>query len=66
MEAHFTESCGIDELAMRFGVHNFKCRFKDATGHAPLAYLQALRLEKTKELLETTRQSIETIISRVG
>lgn len=68
MEAHFTEPCGIDELAMRFGFgeRNFKRRFKEATGHAPLAYLQTLRLEKAKELLETTRLSIETITNRVG
>ncbi|WP_277374105.1 helix-turn-helix domain-containing protein [Pseudomonas sp. AA-38] len=68
MEAHFAEPCGIDELAARFGfgVRNFKRRFKEATGHTPLAYLQALRLEKAKELLETTRQSFETITSRVG
>ena len=37
-----------------------------AAGYAPLAYLQTLRLEKAKELLETTRQSFETITSRVG
>jgi|SynMetStandDraft_2_1070026.scaffolds.fasta_scaffold01634_5 AraC-like DNA-binding protein len=45
---------GIDELAARFGfgVRNFKHRFKDAIGHTPLAYLQALRQEKAKELLE--------------
>lgn len=68
MEAHFAGPCGIDELATRFGfgVRNFKRRFKEATGHTPLAYLQALRLEKAKELLETTRQSFETITSRVG
>lgn len=68
MEAHFTEPCGIDELATRFGfgVRNFKRRFKDATGHTPLAYLQALRLEKAKELLETTRLNFEVITSRVG
>src|SRR5690606_27414530 len=68
MEAHFTEPCGIDELATRFGfgVRNFKRRFKEATGHAPLAYLQALRLEKAKELLESTRLNFEVITSRVG
>jgi transcriptional regulator GlxA family with amidase domain len=68
MEAHFTEPCGIDELATRFGFgeRNFKRRFKDATGHAPLAYLQALRLEKAKELLETTRLTFELITNRVG
>ncbi|WP_275545869.1 GlxA family transcriptional regulator [Pseudomonas sp. Marseille-Q0931] len=68
MAAHFAEPCNIDELATRFGfgVRNFKRRFKDATGLPPLAYLQGLRLEKAKELLETTRLSVETITSRVG
>ena len=68
MEARFAEPCGIDELAARFGFgeRNFKRRFKEATGHTPLAYLQALRLEKAKELLETTRLTFEVITSRVG
>lgn len=68
MESNFTKPCNIDELAERFGfgVRNFKRRFKDATDHTPLAYLQALRLEKAKELLESTRLNIEVITSRVG
>lgn len=68
MESNFAKPCNIDELAERFGfgVRNFKRRFKEATDHTPLAYLQALRLEKAKELLESTRQSFETITSRVG
>lgn len=68
MEAHFAEPCGIDELAVDFGfgVRNFKRRFKDATGYSPLAYLQALRLEKAKQLLETTRLGFDVITSRVG
>ena len=66
MEAHFTAPLGIDELAARFGfgVRNFKRRFKDATGSTPLAYLQALRLEKAKQLLETTRLGFDEITSR--
>ena len=68
MEANFTEPCAIDELATAFGfgVRNFKRRFKDATGYAPLAYFQALRLEKAKQLLETTRLGFDVITSRVG
>ncbi|ELN4703397.1 helix-turn-helix domain-containing protein, partial [Escherichia coli] len=64
----FAEPCGIDELAERFGfgVRNFKRRFKEATGYAPLTYLQTLRLEKAKQLLETTRLNFEVITSRVG
>ena len=37
-----------------------------AAGYAPLAYLQTLRLEKAKELLETTRLNFEVITHRVG
>ncbi|SDK70098.1 GlxA family transcriptional regulator [Pseudomonas indica] len=68
METNFVTPCGIDELAAAFGfgVRNFKRRFKDATGYAPLAYLQALRLEKAKQLLETTRLGFDEITSRVG
>ena len=32
---------------------NFDRRFKAATGYAPLAYVQSLRIEEAKELLET-------------
>lgn len=35
-------------------------------GYAPLAYLQTLRLEKAKELLETTRLNFEVITHCVG
>lgn len=68
MESNFAEPCAIDELATRFGfgVRNFKRRFKDATGYTPLAYLQALRLEKAKQLLETTRLGFDVITNRVG
>ena len=33
---------------------------------APLAYLQELRVEQAKELLESTRLSIEQIVGQVG
>lgn len=32
----------------------------------PLAYLQALRLERAKQLLETTRLGFDAITARVG
>lgn len=34
-------------------------RFRDATAMAHPSYLQALRIEQAKELLETTAQSVE-------
>ncbi len=67
-ESNFAAPVGIDELAERFGfgVRNFKRRFKDATGYTPLSYLQALRLERAKQLLENTRLGFDAITTRVG
>ncbi len=68
LDEHFGQPLLIDELAGRFGfgVRNFKRRFKEATGYTPLAYLQTLRLEKAKQLLETTRMSLDSITFAVG
>ena len=41
-------------------------RFQAAAAMAPLAYLQELRIEQAKELLESTRLSIEQIVGKVG
>ncbi|PIQ42089.1 MAG: transcriptional regulator [Thalassolituus sp. CG17_big_fil_post_rev_8_21_14_2_50_53_8] len=68
LDEHFAGALVIDELASRFGfgVRNFKRRFKEATGQAPLAYLQALRIEKAKQLIESTRMTIDSITLAVG
>jgi transcriptional regulator GlxA family with amidase domain len=41
-------------------------RFKQACGTTPIQYLQALRIEQARKLLETTAFSIEKIINAVG
>jgi transcriptional regulator GlxA family with amidase domain len=68
LEEHFQQPLLIDDVAQRFafGTRNFKRRFKDATGYTPLAYLQALRLEKAKQLLESTRMTLDSITYAVG
>jgi transcriptional regulator GlxA family with amidase domain len=68
LEEHYQQPLAIEELAPRFGfgVRNFMRRFKEATGYTPLAYLQTLRLEKAKHLLESTRMSLDTITFKVG
>lgn len=68
LDEHFGEALLIDELACRFGfgVRNFKRRFKEATGYTPIAYLQTLRLEQAKQLLETTQMSLDSITYKVG
>jgi len=41
-------------------------RFRRATGYAPLAYVQAMRIEEAKQMLETSDASIESIAVDVG
>lgn len=68
LEENFGEQLLIDDIAQRFGfgVRNFKRRFKEATSYTPLAYLQTLRLEKAKHLLESTRMTLGSITYQVG
>ena len=40
--------------------------FKAETGHSPAKYLKALRLERARELLETTFLSVKEIRALVG
>ncbi|MEH0019361.1 MAG: helix-turn-helix domain-containing protein [Desulfobacter sp.] len=58
----------IDDLARDVGIspRHFKRRFKKATGELPLKYLQRVRVEAAKEMLETTRKSIDKITWAVG
>ncbi len=45
---------------------NFARGFRKATGMAPLAYVQRLRVERTKQMMESTLQPIDEISAEVG
>jgi len=45
---------------------NLDRRFRAAVGEAPTSYLQKLRIEKAKRLLETTNNPIAEIMLKVG
>jgi transcriptional regulator GlxA family with amidase domain len=68
LEEHFDQPVVIDDVAGQFGfgVRNFKRRFKEATRYTPISYLQTLRLEKAKQLLESTRMTLDSITYAVG
>ena len=68
IEAYFSEDINIDFLADYCGmsVRSFKRRFKQATGDAPLRYLQRFRIESAKRLLEKSALSVEEISGRAG
>ena len=48
------------------GARTFKRRFQIATGYAPLDYVQSLRIEEAKQMLETTDTLIDDIAAEVG
>jgi transcriptional regulator GlxA family with amidase domain len=58
----------VAELVRRSGLpkRTFDRRFRAATGYSPLAYIQALRIEEAKQLLETGSAPIEAIAREVG
>lgn len=44
----------------------FKRRFKTATGYTPVDYVQCLRVEEAKQMLEETDDATEAIAVMVG
>jgi len=68
MEKHYDGEMNIPQLAGKAGMslRTFKRRFREATGEAPLAYLQRYRIEKAKRLLENPGHNIAEVSYRVG
>lgn len=68
LERHYADSITIDEVAAvaGLGTRTFKRRFKEATGETPIGYLQHLRIEAAKHLLESSREQTARIIWSVG
>ena len=68
LEQHCQAEVRIDDLAQRFNMspRTLARRFKAATGDTPLGYLQTLRLENAKKLLEETTDNISQITMAVG
>jgi transcriptional regulator GlxA family with amidase domain len=58
----------VAELVRQAGLpkRTFDRRFRAATGYSPLAYIQALRIEEAKQLLETGQQPVEAVAREVG
>ena len=58
----------VSEAARRSGLpkRTFDRRFRAATGYSPLAYIQALRIEEAKQLLERGSDTIDAVAREVG
>lgn len=68
LEEHFSVAAPVEEIVKRSGLaeRSFKRRFTKATGYAPIAYVQHLRIEEAKRRLERTDTPIDEISWKVG
>ena len=68
IESHFTEKITVDGLCERFNVgrRTFERRFKKATSNTIIEYIQRVRIEAAKKLLESDRAGINDIMYEVG
>ena len=68
IEANYRENISLEELAVYVHMNRSYVShlFKKETGDNLYNYLQQYRLEKAKELLEHTRDSIQEICWKVG
>jgi transcriptional regulator GlxA family with amidase domain len=68
LRAHFRHEVGIEALAKRAAMspRNFMRRFKAATGRLPGEYLQLMRINTAREMLENGVRSIQEVCQRTG
>jgi transcriptional regulator GlxA family with amidase domain len=68
LQAHWSDPSPVEVMIARSGLsaRSFARRFQKATGHAPLAYVQNLRIEHAKRMLETGVDPIDEISAAVG
>jgi transcriptional regulator GlxA family with amidase domain len=65
---HCREEIRFEALASQLGMspRNFIRRFKQATGASPVEYLQRLRVDAARRLLEGSRLGIQQVSQQVG
>ncbi len=65
---HLRDDLGVPALARRAGMseRTFARAFKDETGATPAAYVERLRLEAARRLLETTDLTVAGVAREVG
>ncbi len=66
--ANYAEANPVSRMIERSGLseRGFARRFRAATGTAPIAYVQTVRVEEAKQLLETGRLTVDEVAHAVG
>lgn len=65
---YYTEAKPVARMAALSGLpeRTFKRRFRAATGYSPIDYVQTLRIEEAKQILETTDEPTDAVAHLVG
>lgn len=65
---HYTETRPVARMAALSSLpeRTFKRRFRAATGYSPIDYVQTLRIEEAKQILETTDEPTDAVAHLVG
>ncbi len=68
IEAHFREKIQVQDLANYFGIgrRTFERRFKKATTNTVVEYIQRVRVEAAKKMLEEGRKTVNEVMYEVG
>ena len=68
IEMHYSDKLLVDDLCMRFAVgrRTFERRFKKSTANTILEYIQRVRTEAAKKILETGHDTVNQIMYEVG
>lgn len=65
---HYDRRSPVEAMIGRSALpsRTFARRFKKATGYTPIEYVQTLRIEEAKQMLESSDDAIDDIADRVG
>lgn len=68
IESNVATRISVENLALKFaiGTRHFVRRFKKATNNTPLEYIQRVRIEAAKKLLETSEKNVTEVMYEVG
>ena len=68
LAVHYDTPNPVKGMVRKSGLaeRSFKRRFKAATGYTPIDYVQTLRVEEAKHMLETTDDGIDQIAHKTG
>jgi transcriptional regulator GlxA family with amidase domain len=66
IEKNYHKRLNVSRLAIQFNMSHRTFMFTDVTGNTPLEYIQRVRVEAAKRLLEQGRLTVEEISRKVG